>query len=301
MVTMNPRRRRMLIPGLLIALLVVAAIASFTGRAEGAEQQPVSRMSDPRITESSGLAVSRTHDDLAYTINDSGHDPIVYAVRISTGATVGATRLTADVTDPEALALHDGTLWVADTGDNGAVREEVALLTLPEPGPGDRTVTPERYRITLDSPADIEALLLDSEGVPQLVTKTLGSGAVYRVGSLDADAVTPAVRLDIVAPPLVTDAAYAPDGSSIVLLTYLGAHVLDPGSWQTRTTLPLPPLDQAETIAYANPRQVLVGSEGENSPLYRLSLPLTPPPTAAAVPGLGALILLAASLGDRLR
>ncbi|OUZ07817.1 hypothetical protein BHE97_15685 [Aeromicrobium sp. PE09-221] len=298
---MNPRRRRILIPGLLIALLVVAAIASFTGRAEGAEQQPVSRMSDPRITESSGLAISRAHDDLAYTINDSGHDPLVYAVRISTGETVGVTRLDADVTDPEALALHDGTLWIADTGDNTAVRDEIALLALPEPGPGDRTVAPDRYRIALDSPADIEALLIDREGVPHLVTKVIGSGVVYRLDGLSTASPAAPTRLDIAAPPLVTDAAFAPDGSSIVLLTYLGVHVLDAGSWQTRTTLPLPPLAQAETIAYTDPFHVLVGSEGEDSPLYRVGLPVVAPRELAAVPGLGLLVLLVARLGDQAR
>ena len=298
---MNPRRRRMLIPGLLIALLVVAAIASFTGRAEGAEQRPVSRMSDPRITESSGLAVSRAHDDLAYTINDSGHDPVVYAVRISTGETVGVTRLDAHVTDPEALALHDGTLWVADTGDNGAVRDEIALLAMPEPGPGDRSVTPDRYRVTLDSPADIEALLIDGDGVPHLVTKVIGSGVVYRLDDLSAESPAAATRLDITVPPLVTDAACAPDGSSVVLLTYLGVHVLDADSWQTRATLPLPPLEQAETIAYTDPFHVLVGSEGENSPLYRVALPTVAPRELAAVPGLGLLVLLVARLSDQMR
>ena len=298
---MNPRRRRMLIPGLLIALLVVAAIASFTGRADGAEQQPVSRMDDPRITESSGLAVSRAHDDLASPINDSGHDPLVYAVRISTGETVGVTRLDADVTDPEALALHDGTLWVADTGDNAATRDEIALLALPEPGPGDQSATPDRYRVTLDRPADIEALLVDPEGVPHLVTKVIGSGTVYRLDHLSTAAPAAATRLDIAAPPVVTDAAFAPDGSSIVLLTYLGAHVLDPDSWQTRATMPLPPLEQAETIAYTDPFHVLVGSEGENSPLYRMSLPMTVPQELAAVPGLGLVVLLIATFGDHLR
>ena len=93
---MNPRHRRLLIPGLLIALLVVVLVSSLARRADGAEAGPeiVSRMSDPRITESSGLAISVKHDDLAYTINDSGNEPIIFAIKVSPGAVVGTTTIT---------------------------------------------------------------------------------------------------------------------------------------------------------------------------------------------------------------
>ena len=47
--------------------------------------------------------------------------------------------------DTEALALRDGTLWVADTGDNIQQRTDAALYALDEPGPGRHTVVPRRY------------------------------------------------------------------------------------------------------------------------------------------------------------
>ena len=120
---MTPRFRRLLIPGLLVALLVVVLVAAISGRADGAEPgQPVdstvvSRIDDVRITESSGLAVSTKHEDLAYTINDSGSAATVFAIRVSTGDVVGTTTVrhpTFNWLDTEALALRDGTLWVAD-------------------------------------------------------------------------------------------------------------------------------------------------------------------------------------------
>ncbi|MEO6605291.1 MAG: hypothetical protein ABIN55_06730, partial [Aeromicrobium sp.] len=66
---MNPRYRRLLIPGLLLLLLVVVIVSSLNRRADGAEAaQVVTRLTDPRITESSGLALSRAYDGIAYTI-----------------------------------------------------------------------------------------------------------------------------------------------------------------------------------------------------------------------------------------
>ncbi|MFD1859185.1 hypothetical protein EHW97_02700 [Aeromicrobium camelliae] len=289
---MNPRHRRMLIPGLLIALLVIVAVASLTGRADASE--PVSTIGDPRITESSGLAVSAAHDDLAYTLNDSGHEPLVFAVRISTGDTVGVTRLAGvDVVDPEAIALHAGRLWVADTGDNAATRNDIALLAFDEPGPGDHVVRPDRHPVRLEESADVEALLIQPrDGSIFLVTKSIGAADVYR-----ADATTPLnfQRTDLVAPPVVTDGAFAPDGSSIALVSYLGIHVLDPVSWEVRASLPLPPLEQAESLAFVDPGTVLVGSEGSDSPLFAVALPAAPIAVAAfaAMPAAGLALVLA--------
>ncbi|RLV55068.1 hypothetical protein D9V41_13330 [Aeromicrobium phragmitis] len=291
----------MLIPGLLIALLVVVAVASLTGRAEASEATPVSRLGDPRITESSGLVVSATHDDLAYTINDSGHEPLVFAVRISTGETVGVTRLDGvEVVDPEAIALHEGRLWVADTGDNTASRSDVALLAFDEPGPGEHAVRPGRHLVTLDVPADIEALLIRPEdGSLFLVTKTVGRADVYRADARPAGTAVSFHRTDLVAPPVVTDGAFAPDGSSIALVSYLGVQVLDPISWELRESLTLPQLEQAESLAFLDARTVLVGSEGANSPLVALDVPAPPVPAiaVAALPAGGLALVVSALRG----
>ena len=102
-------------------------------------------VSDPRLTESSALAVSPVDPDLLYTVNDSGHDPVVYVVDRRDGTVVGTTALSGvdpDGADTEAIAVdRDGVLWVADIGDNMRSRDDVALYALPAPGPGDATVT----------------------------------------------------------------------------------------------------------------------------------------------------------------
>ena len=77
-------------PRSILLALVLAALLVPTA-AVGAESEKVSEISDSRIKESSGLVVSAEHDDLAYTINDAGNDPIVYGIKISTGDVVGTT------------------------------------------------------------------------------------------------------------------------------------------------------------------------------------------------------------------
>ncbi|MEO6473071.1 MAG: hypothetical protein ABIR57_13855, partial [Aeromicrobium sp.] len=79
---MNPRYRRLLIPGLLAVLIVVVLLSALARSARGdTTTRPtdpigvVSTITDKHIKESSGLVLSLKDPDLAYTINDSGNDP----------------------------------------------------------------------------------------------------------------------------------------------------------------------------------------------------------------------------------
>ena len=58
----------------------------------GAPTGPVVTVTDPRITESSGLAVSPTHPDLVWTVNDSGDSARAFAVSLTTGRTVAVLK-----------------------------------------------------------------------------------------------------------------------------------------------------------------------------------------------------------------
>jgi hypothetical protein len=286
---MNPRFRRLLIPGLLVALLVVVVVASIARRADGAtaDSTVVSRMSDPRITESSGLAVSRRHPDLAYTVNDSGHGPIIFAVRLSTGAVVGTTRAEGvRWRDTESMALTpDGTLWVGDTGDNLGVRQDVALYSMPEPGTGDHVVRPKRHPYTLPTgPEDVEGIALQpSTGRFLLMGKGLTGGRVYRLPKdLRQDQPNRAEELDWKTPVLTTDSATTPDGRYVLVRNYTVAQVHDARTWKLLHTDELPAQAQGETIAPApSGTSYLIGSEGADSALLRLGLTAAADPTPA--------------------
>lgn len=271
----NPRHRRWLIPGLLIALIVVVVVAALTGRADADTAAPVVRIGDSRITESSGLAVSAKDPDLAYTVNDSGHAPIVFAIDLTTGAVVGTTRLAARPADVEALALAGGTLWIADLGDNAGVRTDTALYAIDEPGRASGTVRPRRYGLDVPDGADVEALLAAPDGDLFVVTKGLAGGSVYAVTGLSPGGSAGLRHVADGLPSLVTDGAVSPDGRRVALLTYLSIVTVDARDWDIVGSQALPSgLEQAETLAFlpGDRDRVLVGSEGRDSPLFAVTL-----------------------------
>ncbi|MET1037052.1 MAG: hypothetical protein ABW075_02185, partial [Aeromicrobium sp.] len=253
---MNPRHRRLLIPGLLIALLVIVVIGALTREAKGAEASPevVSHLTDERIDESSGLVVSPDDGDLAYTVNDSGSEPVVYAVEISSGATVGTARLDADPSDVESLSIdRDGTLWIADTGDNDRTRTDVALYSIPSFGRGDQgTVRTSRFPLTYPNGSrDVEALAINPLTDEKfLLTKGLLGGEVYEVpDDLVAGEPNDVTALDPSVPGIITDAAFTVDGKHVIARDYSRAHLLDAGTWETVSSTDLPPVEQGETLA----------------------------------------------------
>ena len=274
---MNPRHRRLLIPGLLLALLAIVVISSVANRSDAATSAPqvVSTLSDGRINESSGLVVSPDDPDRAYTINDSGNAPDVYAVDIATGRTLGTTTVDADFVDTEALSIDaDGTLWVADTGDNRGNRTDAALYSLPQIADGTTRVSATRYPITYPGgPLDVEALAISpTTGAKILISKGLFGGTAFSLPDpLVPDRPNRAVAMTGPVPGLVTDAAFTPDGRFVVARDYSESYVLDPSTWAIVSSGSLPPAPQGETLAMeAGGRSFLVGSEGTGSTLTRI-------------------------------
>jgi hypothetical protein len=288
---MNPRYRRLLIPGLLVLLLIIVLVSSLAHRADGAEVAPltVSRLTDPRITESSGLALSRAYDGLAYTINDSGNAPLIFAIDVSTGRTVGTTRVEGgSLVDTEALAIdRNGTLWVADTGDNEERRRDAALYSLPEQGRGDHVVRAKRYPISYDSGShDVEALLVHPvTGAKLLVSKGLLSGTIYALpAKLSTDHPNVAVAQEAVGPSMVTDATFTVDGKYALIRSYTSMFLVDPADGSVLNTVPTPYQKQGETVT-AEAHSLLIGSEGADSELIRMPMPsAAPEPTPTASP-----------------
>lgn len=287
---MNPRHRRLLIPGLLVALVIVVVIASLTQKADAADDGSVvvSIIDDARITEASGLAVSRSHDDLVYVINDSGNVPAVYAVRLTTGDIVGTTTVQGvRWRDTEAMTLGpDDTLWIADTGDNLRRRDDVALYAFAEPGPGDHVVSARRYPVSLpDGPDDIEAMMIDPrDGRVFLAGKGLLAGTLYRFGSdLSQETVnTPEALADRV-PGLVTDGAFTGDGERMLLRTYVAVHEYWTGDRSRHRSIAVPQQKQGESLAVERgDESFLIGTEGRPSPIVRVPIP--PEETSAPTP-----------------
>jgi hypothetical protein len=301
-------------------LALLAAFATALPAAAETTDRPaatkVATVSDPRISESSALVASPTHDDLVWTVNDSGHTASVFGVRPSTGRTAVVLRLRdTDARDWESMAaqrLPDGTgvLWVGDTGDNNAVRGSIVLRLVREPRHLPRAgatvvVTPVSLRVRYpDGPHDVEALVATRDGRLLLVTKQLFAGVVYQVppravaqalaGRSVLDPVT-ARNVGGVAQSLVTDGTSLPDGR-IVLRGYVDAVVYADRTRSDRglaaeRRIALPAQQQGETLtAVDDGAALLVGSEGVQQPLWRvpLSRPARTPTPAAGRTSAGA-------------
>jgi hypothetical protein len=289
---MKPGRRRLLIPGLLIALLIVVALAAATRRAD-AQATPlpivpttqVSVMSDPRIVESSGLAASQEHPGIVYTVNDSGDRPRVFAVDIASGAVVGVTTVkNVKWNDTEAMAIFGGKLWVADVGSNRGVGVGRALYLFDEPGAGNHRVAADRYPITLDGGAvEIEAIAVVPGRVDLYGKGWPISRAFQIVGRLTKSGPNVARLTPRTAPAWTADATTTPDGRYILLHGAVEVEVRDARTWRLVHVDVIPMLSQGETIAMeASGRSYLIGSEGANSPLLRIAYDpatfTTPPP-----------------------
>jgi hypothetical protein len=268
-------------------------------------------LADPDITESSGLAASIQQPGILWTHNDSGE-----GLDAGEGARLYATdragRALASLAVPgainrdwEDLALGpgaDGTtasaLYIADTGDNGASRDDAALYRVPEPtvdptrtGRRGESAPAERFPLVYpDGAPDVETLLVHPTTGEVLLLAKDGSGgsALYRApGPLVADQPVALERLGtieidgLIAPSrLATGGTVAPDGARVVIRTYVAAHEWDiaPGATLAATLLDgasrrvvLPIMAQGEAIAYAaTGGALLVTSEGSPAPLYEL-------------------------------
>jgi hypothetical protein len=271
--------------------------------APGAGQQ-VCNITDSRLQEISGLAAV----DTGYlAVNDSNPDPSEMRIyRLDNQCKVtSTTAYPSDARDPEDVAVApDGTVWVADTGDNDAKRSTVALWKL---APGERT--PVIHRLTYpDGAKDAEALLINGDGTPIIVTREAGKPGLYvpsaplvarsntgvalrRVGQFDLPASQTSNPLGQIGRQVVSGGATAPDGKRVALRTYADAlewDVPDGDVVKAITTgkprvTPLPNEPQGESITYARDgKSFITVSEvpaGRSAPLLRY----TPVAAPAAV------------------
>ena len=283
--------------GLLLTALPAAAADG--GAAPFGTPTTRCEITDPRLPELSGLVSA---GDSMLAVNDGGDRAEVYVLDGS--CAVGDVR-SADIDpyDPEDLALGpDGTLWLADTGDNNQERATVALIGLrPD---GSSTLTRLSYP---DGAHDAEALLLAPDGTPYIVTKeVLGASSVYRPDAPLADRATLpmskvlALGFTLTGTPggpvgragqlLVTGGAVSADGRRIALRTYTDAYVWPLSGSDVVGALsgepvrvPLPDSPQGEAISFAaNSADLLVSGEGL-------------PAVVTLVPAAGALVPAAAT------
>lgn len=255
------------------ALLMTPAVAA----GSACVYSEVSSLDDERIDESSSLAASMANPGIAYTANDEKGP--VYAIETSTGRVVGTTYLDgAKIEDPEAMAMgRNGRLVLADIGDNDNDRDGMALYAFPEQAAGVRKVTATRFPIAYSDGKshNAETLLISpTTGRKYIVTKvSKGYGAIYALPTpLRANTRNVATNQKHELPKNISDGTFTPDGAWVILRDDKKLYVLDPTTWTIVQTVSAPPVDKGESVT-VRPRgkHLLVGSEGEESPLLRVA------------------------------
>ncbi|SOD63634.1 hypothetical protein SAMN06297387_111183 [Streptomyces zhaozhouensis] len=276
--------RVLVVPCLVAGVWIAALPATAAGETERGPAPEAFTLTDERLTESSGLAASSTHPDVYWTHNDSDDAARIFAVDGTTGETVATIDL-AGVTarDVEAISLGpDGDLYVADIGDNfDGAWEEVWIYRLPEPAElADATVTPTVHTVRYaDGPRNAEALMVHPEtGRVYIASKNGdGGGGLYagpeELSEAEANVFERVADIELE----VTDGAFAPDGSRLLLRGYFAARMYawgedgQPRRLERRVRVPLQ--RQGESLTFAGGgRYVMFGSEGPNSPVEPVEL-----------------------------
>jgi hypothetical protein len=254
----------------------------------------VSHIADERIQESSGLAYSVKYPNLAYTMNDSKNRAVVYAVQVSTGRVVGQVDLEKyDLEDPESIAVDSqGRVWLGDLGDNDANRDDASILVFDEPGMGRKAPQAlQRFPIALQGgPENVEGMMVNpSTRQVFLINKTDGgAGSLFVLPqALRSGAENVATNLRRQMPARVADASFTPDGRYALVKTATGVVAYDVTSWKPVNSFQTPGLDKGESLTVEpGGRSILLGSEGDDSPIVRVTLPSALAP-ATATPNSG--------------
>ena len=255
----------------------------------------------PRLTESSGVAVSRAHRGVLWSHNDSGDGPYLYATDLA-GTDRGALLVPgARAVDWEDMALgpcpggrSGDCLYFADTGDNAERRPTVTVYAVPEPEPpvspaDTQRTTPAPAVLQLryvDGPHDVEAIYVSFRDSALYYVSKGRSGAIrlYRVPAADwraggdATVVASLVQELPIAPELsagrwVTGAAMRPDGGLVAIRTYGEIFFFTPGDAGRLTPAARPVCtvrgleSQGEAIDFLDDTTVVLTSEaGRNAP-----------------------------------
>ncbi|WP_026189566.1 SMP-30/gluconolactonase/LRE family protein [Salinispora mooreana] len=229
------------------AVVAIGVLLVMVPSPAAAEGQKRCTVTDDRLRELSGLVATETG---YIVINDSTNveshqrvffldadceitgDPVRYSV--------------AGPLDTEDLALSpDGkTLWVADTGDNApSSRERVAVWSVPVSG--DERLTLHRLAYPDNEPRDAEALVIDDDGVPVIITKVFSGkaeiftvdgelpsgdtepGKMKKLGEVELPTTETENAFEAPGRTAITGAARSPDGARVVLRTYADAFEYD--------------------------------------------------------------------------
>jgi hypothetical protein len=263
------------------------------------------KLSSLAVTEASGLAASPLADGFLWLVNDSGGTPEIHLAQTDGTPRGSVTVVDAVNKDWEDLAAFtvDGNhfLLIADTGDNGSVRETCTLYIVREPKlPAEGEIVSGKaailWQITFtyeDGPRDCESVAVDAENgkviliskrtdppvVYELPLKPSGNAVARRIGTAETKAPL-LVKIPFANQPTGLD--ISPCHRMVAVVTYYGVFLFrraEEEPWAeafAKKPEALAPhkLQQAESVAFSRDgKSIFAVSEKVNSPVIRYGAP----------------------------
>jgi hypothetical protein len=265
------------------------------------------------LVENSAATMSMTQPGIFFTINDSGNEPLLFALD-TTGHDRGVWRITdANNVDWEAASVGPcsagaaaSCVYIGDVGDNEAHRRSRRIYRVAEPHAlesGHRDSI-RAERLTFDypnGPQDVEAMYVSRNGDVFLIAKRPRLDAarrplpalMYRVaasawgekGRVVAELVDSLPIVPGSAPfRVITDAALSPDAKHLAVRTYMQLYVLATDSASGRVNHDIAPAVcnlltvnevQGEGVTWADNRgRFVFTTEGRRAPIALADCPL---------------------------
>ena len=152
----------------LFALFSFAIISYATYSIGQGIQTKLGYLENKELIELSGLAVSHKEKNLFWAINDSGNAPDIFALDAN-GRNLGKIRIeNVENTDWEAIASGPcefglSCLFIADIGDNRAIRDELQIHIFAEPKINSLNLVPDKtLKFNIPNlPHDAESLMVN--------------------------------------------------------------------------------------------------------------------------------------------
>lgn len=144
---------------------------------------PVIKPLNPMLNEISGIADSKINPGYIWGEEDSGNPNAIYLIHHN--GTVAKTIYLKGISnrDWEDMALVDGQIYIAETGDNAQTYTNYRFYKFAEPAMSTDTVsTIESINFTYpDGPHDAEAFLVDDSKNIYIITKRDNLSNIYKL------------------------------------------------------------------------------------------------------------------------
>ncbi len=289
---------------LIVWLIVLFFVHDFHVYAQSSSDKPLKleaykRIDEPAREEVSGIVKSRIYDDTYWVHGDSGTKDHIYAInekgeiKSEKKDYKGAEIKGVKNEDWEDIALgENGTLILADFGNNCHCRDNLKILIIEEPDPdADEAKVLAEYRIKYPEREGILSLFLEDNYNAEAVF--MKSGKIYVITKNESGGEAKLLRLDN---PVedevntlteissfkfkgqVTAADISPDESKLAVLTYRSIWLFDLKEGQTffggnTYWQPIRGVKQVESITFSG--EDLIIAE-ENGDLYRVEVAKIP-------------------------